>query len=212
VTCDSELCDTGSILSRQCDSEGGYWDSSHDCRQHHIPHTQTYTCYLILHAHYHILLVVSQHATSDLQAWQKILPTLLFFVHFTIWYSMIREQQCPMPNIHIHEAWNNRASWNLHSVDTARLQSHKMEPLGLHSYIHLTFIVRTFKLLAALHGWTLNDPKSLNLQTFRKKPAYFPFYATQKYDQKRIWKTIKFSTYTQKSKFYKWKLTVIILS
>jgi hypothetical protein len=32
----------------------------------------------------------------------------------------------------------------------------------------LTFIVQTFKLPAALHGGTLNDPKSLNLQTFRK--------------------------------------------
>jgi hypothetical protein len=43
--------------------------------------------------------------------------------------------------------------------------------------ITLTFIIQTFKLPTALHGQTLNDPKSLNMQTFRKT-AFFPFYAT----------------------------------
>jgi hypothetical protein len=36
------------------------------------------------------------------------------------------------------------------------------------SELVLTFIVWTFKLPTALHGQTLNDHKSLNLQTFRK--------------------------------------------
>jgi hypothetical protein len=41
----------------------------------------------------------------------------------------------------------------------------------------LTFNGRTFKLPRALSGRNLIGPKSLKLQTFRKKTTCFPFYA-----------------------------------
>lgn len=81
VSYDSALCDTGSILSLQCDNAGDCWGFWHGSMQHHTPHTQTYTCYLLLEVHYHVFFVVYQHAICDLQAWQKTLLKLRSLLH-----------------------------------------------------------------------------------------------------------------------------------
>jgi hypothetical protein len=54
----------------------------------------------------------------------------------------------------------------------------------------------------------------LSLQNCRlsEKTTHLPFYAVEKYKLETAWKTVKFSTHTQKKKFYKWKYPGIILS
>jgi hypothetical protein len=75
----------------------------------------------------------------------------------------------------------------------------------------LTFNGRTFKLPGALCGRNLNSPKSLTLQTFRKNYIFSVLCSLEIWTKNNLKDNTIFYIYA-KNNFYKWKLTVIVLS
>jgi hypothetical protein len=79
--------------------------------------------------------------------------------------------------------------------------------------VFLTFSLPTFTLSGTCCGRNLSGPEFSKLQTFGKKYTYkYSVLYSIEIRTKTAWKTITFSTHTQKNKLYKWKYSMIILS